>query len=321
MRKLQVFLKGNIFYFIILLVGVGYILSGMSGIVQSQQTLDTIISTSAITSILGWLISALFGQQAIKDGYNDPDFINALNEQGKASEEVRDDTERLSIYCDKTNESTMIRKRTRILKKVGIKYEQFESGNFGGLVMTKQRKRAIKKASNIGFGYLTPDWLLADVDEEEERNERPVSVKKYTLKKNAWGAISKALSLGISGWYILEPFVNANWNILIWRTFFFTLMLIFGYVRYVGDMNFMTRDYRNTIVNKTKHLNMFRQSLVNHPEWYIKKVEVVEPLLEKVNEQIPSEEKIIAPQREQEENELMKNPLQVLMQKGVAINE
>ena len=58
------------------------------------------------------LISSLFGQQAIRDGYNDLDLINAQNSQAKEIESIDKDIDKLDIYCDKENELTIL-ERTR----------------------------------------------------------------------------------------------------------------------------------------------------------------------------------------------------------------
>ncbi len=278
MKKLQTFIHNNIFYFIILLVGGAYILSGASEIIKTGKTIDAIVAASALTTILGWLISALFGQAAIKAGYDDPDFIAAQNSQAEAVEAIDGNIEKIDTYCDKENEAVMVRKRTRILKKAGIKYSMFESGNYSGIEMTKRRKAAIRKAESIGYGYLTSEWLLADIDEAEDENEKKTSVKKYISKQNISNIITKIITGTIGGLYVIEPFSKAEWNIIIWRLFFFAIMVIFGYVRYITDFNFIVRDYRKTIVSKTNYLVKFKNSLLTHPDWYV----VKEPELVKV---------------------------------------
>ncbi|NCD07283.1 MAG: hypothetical protein EOL97_14315 [Spirochaetia bacterium] len=293
-NKLGLFFRDNIFYIIICIVGIGYIFSGVSQIVKSGETIDAIISAGALTTILGFLISKLFGQSAIKSAYNDTDFINALNSQSKIIEEIDGDIDKLDLYCERENELSMIRKRTRILKRVGIKLEQFNSNNYGNLIMTKQRKKAINKAYNIGYGYLTSDWLLADLDFEEEKNSKQISIKKYIFKQDVMNMITKILTGVIGGYYVLEPFVNANWNIIIWRVFFFTIMLIFGYVRYIGDYNFITHDYRQMIITKTNYLIKFKKSLIDNKQWYIvedvikQEIKIEEVITEEDEEDIKS---------------------------------
>lgn len=262
------FFQKNLFIIVILLVGVAYILTGASNIIKTEETIGAIITSSLIGIVLGSLISSLFGQQAIRDGYNDIDLINAQNSQAKEIESIDKDIDKLDIYCDKENELTMIRKRTRILKRVGIKYEQFEQEDYGKIVLTRRKKRAIRKAKNIGFGYLTSDWLLADMDEEDERNTKRISIKAYETKQTVSNLFSKTLTGIIGGLYVLEPFANFNWSIVIWRLFFFALWIIFGYVRYCVDFGFMTKDYRKSIVNKTNYIIKFKNSLTKHPDWY-----------------------------------------------------
>ena len=270
MKKMVGFLHKNMFLIIIAVVGIAYILTGASSIIQTEETVGAIITSSALGLVLGWLISSLFGQQAIKDGYNDLDFINAQNAQSKEIEKIDKDIDKLDTFCEKENELTMIRKRTRILKRVGIKYSQFEKEEYGEWsALTRRKKRAIRKARDIGYGYLTSDWLLADIDEEEEKNAKRVSVKAYEAKQSISNIITKTFTGVFSGLYVLEPFANFNWSIIIWRVFFFALWLIFGYVRYAVDFNFMTKDYRKSIVSKTNYIIKFQNSLVKHPEWYL----------------------------------------------------
>ena len=147
MKKMVGFLHKNMFLIIIAVVGIAYILTGASSIIQTEETVGAIITSSALGLVLGWLISSLFGQQAIKDGYNDLDFINAQNAQSKEIEKIDKDIDKLDTFCEKENELTMIRKRTRILKRVGIKYSQFEKEEYGvWSTLTRRKKRAIRKA-------------------------------------------------------------------------------------------------------------------------------------------------------------------------------
>lgn len=280
-KQIGLFLRENVFYILIIVVGVGYIFSGMSQIVRSGETIDAIISAGLLTTILGLTINKLFGQKAIKDGFNDVDLTHALNSQAKAVEEIDPHIDKLDIYCEKENEMSMIRKRTRILKRVGITIEMFDKNDFGKLQITKRRKKAITRASNIGFGYLTSDWLLADLDDDEERNNKRTSIKKYVIKQDIKSLFTKIILGIVGGLYVLEPFVNANWNIILWRVFFFTLMLIVGYMRYVTDLNFITKDYRKVIISKTNNLIKFKTSLETHKEWYIEPLPIVEEVKEK----------------------------------------
>src|SRR5690606_34637771 len=118
-------------------------------------------------------------------------------------------------------------------------------------------KLAIKKADSIGYGYLNSDWLLSDIEQEEEKDDKPINLNKYQLKQDATNLFTKTLTGLIGGIYILEPFARMNANIIIWRVFFFGLWLIFGYVRYIGDFNFIIREYRKQVVKKTNHIIKF----------------------------------------------------------------
>lgn len=278
MKKPIDFLQKNMFFIIVLVVGIAYILTGTSNIVKTEETVGSIIASSGIGTILGWLISAMFGQQAINDGFNNEDVIKAINTLGNEIETVDKNITKLDIFCEKENEAVMVRKRNRILKKVGLSYTTLNIITKSGFRQyTKKQKKAIKKALEIGYGYLTTDWLLADIEAEEERNEKPVSVNKYSWKKNLTNLFTKTITGVIGGLYILEPFVRANWNIVIWRVFFFATWLIFGYVRYITDFNFMTKTYRKTIVNKTNYIIKFKASLIEHPDWYLPKID--EPII------------------------------------------
>ena len=206
----------------------------------------------------------MYGQQAIIDGYDDQDVIAAMNTLANQIEKIEPYIDKLEDFCEKENENIMKRKRNRILKRNGLTYEQFENITKETYKkLTRRQKKAIKKAYGIGYGFLSSDWLLSDIEEKEENNEKPVSVNKYVWKKNAYNLITKTITGVLSGYYILEPFAKANWNIIIWRVFFFAIWLLFGYVRYITDFNFMTKVYRKTIVRKTNDLVKFEIKIKN----------------------------------------------------------
>lgn len=301
MKKVNNFIQKYMFMIIIAGVGISYILTGSSNIIKTGETLESIIASSVLGTILGWLISSLFGKQAIQDAYNDPDFINAINSLGEEIEKVDDESYKLDIYCDKENEATMIRKRTRILKRANIKYKHYENNGYP-YKLSKRQKKAIKKADKIGYGYLSSDWLLSDIEEKEEKDNKPINLTKYQFKKDATNLFTKTIIGLISGLYILEPFTNMNWNIIIWRVFFFALWLIFGYFRYVGDFNFTSKEYRKQVISKTNHIIKFRNSLNNHPDWYQenKQIEAKAAPLE-TEVRATTEEKLINTELEKEE--------------------
>ena len=121
--------------------------------------------------------------------------------------------------------------------------------------------------------------VISDIEEKEDKDDKPISIMKYQIKKDVWNLFSKILTGIISGLYILEPFAKMNWNIIIWRVFFFALWLIFGYFRYVGDFNFTSKEYRKQVISKTNHIIKFRNSLKNNPEWYEEKEAIEEDKL------------------------------------------
>ncbi len=270
MKKVFNVLQKNMFIIIIAIVGGAYILTGLSNIAETGESINTIIANSALATILGWLISGLFGQQAIVDSFNDTDMIRAYNTLEEEITKIDGDINKLDIFCEKDNEQTMIRKRNRLLKKVGLKIDFLDNFNKDKLKdLTKRQKKAVNKALNIGYGYITSDWLLSDIEEQEERNNKPLNIQKYSAKKNVSNLIGKTITGIISGLYILEPFANANWNIVIWRLFFFATWLIFGYVRYMSDFNFITKNYRKTIILKANKIISFRTSLIENADWYM----------------------------------------------------
>lgn len=283
MKKTVDFLQRNMFYIVIVVIGVAYILTGVSMITTSEETLESIIAASGLGIVLGWFISALFGQQAIIDGYMDENLIQALNALGEEIKTIDSHITKLDTFCLKDNELTMIRKRTRILGKVGLTVDVLKDLKEKDIKQYPKRQReAINKAFNIGYGYLTSDYLLADIEEKEEKDDKPVSVQKYSAKENFKGLIVKIGTGIISGVYVIDTFSKVNLSIILWRVFFFALWLLMGYFRYIKDLNFMTKKYRQAIVKKKNDIIRFRNSLTEHPEWYI--IEDVKPIL-KNNEQ------------------------------------
>ncbi len=270
MKKAIDFLQKNMFFVIIIIIGVAYILTGTSNIIPSGETVGSIVASSGLGTILGWLISAMFGQQAIKDGYDDPDVISATERLADEVDKVEGHISKLDTYCEIENEAVMTRKRKRILSKVGLTLDVLKSLDKGRLkVCSKRQKKAIDSALNIGWGYLSADWLLSDIEEKEEKDsEKPVSINRYTFKKNISNLITKTITGIASGLFILEPFVTANWNVLIWRLFFYAMWLAFGYARYITDLNFMTKTYKKTIISKKNSFIKFGESIQNNPEWY-----------------------------------------------------
>lgn len=266
--KFTQFLQKNMFPIIIALVGTVYILTGLSRIIRTGDTVGEIIANSALTTILGWFISAMFGQQAIVDAFDHEDIINALNTLAKEIESIDPHIRKLDTFCEYENRQKMIRRRTRILGKAGITYEEFEKG----LVkkqLTKRQWKTVKKAQKIGYGYLTSDWLLSDIEEAEIRDKKPENVQVYSFRKNVYNLITKTVTGILSGIYVLEPLLHGvNWNIVIWRLFFFGMWILFGYVRYGADFNYITKTYRKTIVMKTTAIVKFKCSLVEQPELY-----------------------------------------------------
>lgn len=270
MKKAVDFIQKNLFFLIIATIGIAYILTGTSNIIQTGETVGSIVASSGLGTVLGWLISAMFGQQAIKDGYDDVDVISATEVLADEVEKVEGNISNLDTFCEIDNEAVMVRKRKRILSKAGLTLETLDNSSKDKFkTYSKRQKKAITNALKIGWGYLSAEWLLSDIEEKEDKDsEKPISINKYTSKKNLTNFFTKTITGIVSGLFILEPFAKANWNILIWRVFFFAMWLVFGYVRYITDLNFMTKTYKKTIISKKNSIIRFRESLTNNPEFY-----------------------------------------------------
>jgi hypothetical protein len=256
--KFYNFLKSNIFYIVVLIVGASYVLLGMSNIMKSGKDITTIISDGALTTFLGLLISGLLRQQGIQKGLLSDTFLSALDSLAVEVGKVESNTRKLDEFLEIENKQKMIRKRSRLLDRVGVTYDDYCKRDYKG---DKAVKKIFKRCDKIKQGYLTSDWLLADVEDEDERNEKKPTITGYVVAENFKGAFTKILTGGISAYYVLEPFANANINTILWRLFFFFLMVLSGVLAYSNAYTFIARLYRQTIVNKRKTLLNFQQWL------------------------------------------------------------
>lgn len=263
-------IKKNLFGILIIIAGLVYITYGLATLEKSGKSVIEIIGAGAIATLVGWVINVLWGKIGIKEELNSQEFISTLNEKAKIIDEITNDIGKLFIYCDKKNELSWQRRKVSILRKVGLTINDYETKYYDKT--DKEIMAAIKKANTSYYEDYQFDSLLSDVRSNQDGKKTRVDLKTYQRKVSARKLLTSTLSGVIFGYFVLSMVDGIVWANVIWNTLQIVIFNLMGFFQYLMNRSFVSLDMRNQIIDDTNTLYDFRNSLTQHPEWYIENI-------------------------------------------------
>lgn len=267
----------NAGYLAVLLISVAYIVSSLVTISKTGRSPLEIIGTSILSFIVGTLITSSFRSIGVRKGDESEIMISTNTLHGKVVEDIASYIDRLDFYCELENKEALKRIRTKILAKVGLKYEECFDENGIALEITinwencqpsaisrevkkkiKQKKRAYNKAVHLKFKPLLASNLTSDDVSAENPFDFGNSKKAYTTQKNITGTFSRVLTAIIVGYFSVSLASSIDYASLIWNALQIVMYIVGGVIQMYASYNFIVDDYRQSIIKKIDYLQKFK---------------------------------------------------------------
>lgn len=264
--RFQRWFKDNLSILAIIIISVVYVLYGLITITETGKSAWEIIADGSISFLMGFLMKTLLNNQGLVNGEKSETFNNTKNFYLGLLDEINPIQHYLGNFCDYENEQMLIKAQKAILRARLIKYEDFLNDNFDYSKLSKEQKKAIKRARNIKLHFLSEAILISDselsIDFGKELN---ANKKSYKSKSNRNTIIIMLASAFLFGWFSVDK--NSGFSVAgaIWSLIQIAYYLGVGVVQYYQGYTFMTDTYKTALVRKCNFLEKFRNMFKDNP--------------------------------------------------------
>ena len=298
-RSFTKFLKDNIIIIFIVIISLTYIFRGLIVLEPTGKTLKDILFDSALSLVMGMLLTILIGDYGIIKAKNSKMFILSKNEYAKSIENVDPYIQYLDEYCVEKNEKKLKQAKVKYLRKFGIRYDDYINFKIDTSILTQAQQKAIHNLENIHVDQISMEYLLIDIDEEKSVTKTKIlSVNKYKNKVYFWQLISKIGTAILFGLVSLGEFKGLDLANIIWYSIQIGIWILFSILTYMKNYMYITNDYRQKVlIKKTNYLHEFYNLMQEDPNRY------KQQKLKKIEE--------INKQKEEEKNEELKDNIVV----------
>lgn len=280
---------------IITVIGLTYIFYGLTDIVTKGKTIEEIIVSSALATLVGWFVAILYSELAFIHGFSSKMYEEAKEAKGVVLSEVINDIDKVHTFCYKRNVKEYDIRKASLLSKVGLTLKKYEDGDIYKeekeyiypLKLNKVKNNVIKrnnrrirrynrkvdridrKIKKAYFEEYTFDELINGIDKPSLKKKRRASVDRYRTFKYSKKIISSTLTGILFGYYGLMFSKDPNWGMVIYLAIQFASFNANGIIQYMMSRAYITNNMRSALVEDTNKLYEFKSSLKNNKEWYI----------------------------------------------------
>lgn len=263
-EKIKKAIKDNFLYGIIFIICAVYLLRGLVTVEESGKTIWQIIADGVITLIYGFSITRLFDLQGLRKGEYDSRVIATYTLHAQEVTLCTPFLDKGEEWCDIMNNDAYAKVRTKMLSKVGIKYESNKdlfgmTDNLPDLSkFTRKQLRVIHKAQRLKLSLLSISELTSEGGKDDDPLYLGESKTEYERKTITSGLASKIIVAIISGYFSLEFVKTFDWGAFIFVIIQVALFVGFGAAQYMKSLLFIVDTYRNRVINKINYLQIFR---------------------------------------------------------------
>lgn len=282
--KFQKWLKESISIIALILVSGVYVLYGLITIDATGKTIPQIIADGGVSFLVGYVIKCLLNNQGLVNGEKSEVFTNSKNFYLGLLDDVAPIQQYLPFYCDYTNEQTLKRVQSSILRAQNIKYSDFINNNLDFQKLDKRQKKAVLKARKVTIHMINDSVLLSDsqvnLDIGKELN---VSKKSYTTSSNAVMLTVSLMIALLFGYFGIDKESGFDKIGAIWSAIQVAVYLALGSMQYFQGFNFMADTYRTALVRKSNHLERFKNMYNENPNRFKEEEGTKEEKKEEIN--------------------------------------
>lgn len=284
-ERVKSFFKQNVGYLIVAFVCVVYVLTAFLTIDASGKTVAQIIGDGAVAFFLGLFINRIFDLQGMLSGDREPRVQSTKEEHGAIVLRISPYIDKLDAWCVLENERNYKTQRTKILARVGLKYEECFDENgvaknwtpdaekLKNKMLRKvelRKNHGFLKAVNLKLTSLSAGELTSEGGKQQDPFYFGRTKAQYETQEGLGDIVSKLGTAMIFGYYGVTLIENFNYANLIWMTLQVGLFLVMGVIRMYQAYNFVTDEFRGRVIKKIDNLQKF--------ENYIKATEKTDAL-------------------------------------------
>lgn len=271
-EKVKDYIKQNIGYVVVFFVCVIYILTAFLQIDKTGKTVTRIIADGALCFFLGIFINRIFDLQGIMKGDREESVKSTVTEHSKIVMRISPHIEELDKWCEEENARNYKVQRTKILARVGLKYETCfdEDGVAVPFIVDKEkmkdktlRKTEIKKlrgyhkAANLKLTAISSGELTSEGGKQQDPFYFGRTKAQYETQKGLSDILSKFGTAIIFGVYGVELIKDFSYAYLIWTVLQVAIFLVTGVTKMLQSYLFVTNEYKGRIWKKIDNLQKF----------------------------------------------------------------
>lgn len=271
-EKIREFVRQNVGYFIVGFVSIVYIMTAFLTIDQTGKSVAQILADGAIAFFLGVLINRIFDLQGMMSGEREERVQAIKAEHAAIVLRISPHIEMLDGWCEEENTKNYKLQRTKILARVGLKYEDCFDDNGVAKAWTPseealqskflrkaemRRLHGYKRAVNLHLTSLSAGELTSEGGKQQDPFYFGRTKAQYEAQGGVGDVVTKLGVAIIFGYYGVSLIDNFDYANLIWTTLQVGLFLVMGVIKMYQAYNFITDEFRGRIVKKIDNLQKF----------------------------------------------------------------
>lgn len=271
-----------------------FLIRSFIDISATGKSIAEILIDGALSLVFGWVIKMMLAYQGMLNGLNSKAVKDTTRLHGEAIIKIEQYFPLLGDFCDKMNAELRIRKRTIILSKELLRYEDVFNDDHSileGIIKSrldaidvsksalnthhlrdrmrwfkcereKDRKRrsimrCVSKANNIRLTELSQHELTTDSTNIKDPFRFPDTMPKRMAKRGlSMLGISLALAIPL-GYLVIKPGLQSSWEDVIGGLIQICIYIGFGLMQFFKEYFFMIDTYRKGTIRKIDLLNQF----------------------------------------------------------------
>lgn len=256
-NKFKSSIARNLFFVIIAVASIGYILYGCIGIQPTGKTVSEIILDGTMLFLFATFIVKMFDCDALRRGERGERLKREYEKHDKVLEKIAPYSKYLDSWCACKNEQALKSVKTYLLQRESISYEDYIKGNIDYANLTKNKKRAIRKANTARVTELTASGLTCGSSKQKDPNYMGRSKQQYQKNKDLTGVAGRIIGGLIAGYYSVGLVGDMTLATFLWTSIQVVLILLMGSLQWALSTAYMNDEYPNRIAEQTRRLNEF----------------------------------------------------------------
>ena len=269
--KKSTFIEGlykNEGYLVVFLISLVYIASSLIMISKTGKSIVEIVGTGFLSLIVGALISSAFRSIGIRRGEDDERTVSTNLLHARAVEEVIPYIDMLDDYCEEENARLIKRIRTRILARVGLKYDdcfdecgvvkELKTDTCATKKQRRAQKSAVRKSINLKIKHLSASSLTSDGAEYDNPYDFGRTKREFSKGKGVYDAVARIIMALIFGYFGVTLVSEINIATIIWNTLQIIMYVTGGVIGMYSAYMFIVDDYRMSVIKKIDQLQKFK---------------------------------------------------------------